>query len=116
MHSRRLGPLVLVLVSTVIPALVSADMVVFWGSSVVERSTVRVDVVRSAAGSLQVNVYWGAGLTVGSAQFVCAEPWDDTKAQDTATAALTVLDTEKRFGPADIFKKAGLTGCTLLQK
>lgn len=92
------------------PVAVSADMVVFWGERIVDRSTLAASLSRDGAGQLAVEFFCGPGLAAGNFNFNCG-PWDQAKAAKLAEVTMNSFDKDKKVSPGDIFTKAGIRGC-----
>jgi hypothetical protein len=121
---RRFLQAVLVLVFFMQAASASADMVVFLGTRIVERSTVRANVLPDQSGKIIVEFYCESLFRptrpqsqpkqIEHAQFICNEKFTD-KYKETVDVVLKALDKDKYILPQNIFKQAGLTGCQIIQ-
>jgi len=103
---KRLFQVLLVMVIMVQPVIASADMVVFWGNRVIDRSALSA-IVQEDKGRIFVVFY---NPYDEKQIFWCNDNYEQ-KYKATVDAILETLAKDKNIHPFDIFKKAGLTGC-----
>lgn len=89
----------------------SADMVVFWDDTVTDRSNLSA-IVRNESGQIEVFFKVTPTLSTRALFFLCNDKYDEKKAKATVDVIFKTLEKDKNINPFDIFRKAGLTGCT----